>query len=719
MKTNRRGSLAALAAAAVVVTSATIFAQGPAPSPEDKKLQELWKDFVHYIRIARPQLAQSFGQALLESGAEARDIYRLAAQTPGSTAILGRATRLAGMKEIVDKLRKVIEQGYEDLRSDPQEIAAAIEMLGGTIRGFEIAARRLATSGEYAMPQLIQKLTDPQTPGRLRENIIVALPRLGKAAVRPLSVALQTSDPKLQEVLANALGQIEYPHAAPRLKELSVREGILPRVKRAAELALIACAGESALKKSVAALYYDHALNYYYRRESVSPDVRYKTANVWYWTEGLGLNYKPVPREIFCDIYAMRMSRLALRHDGEFYPAVSLWIAANLNRAARLPDGASDPTYGENTPSAKFFALASSARYLQDVLGRALRDGNSAVAIGAIKALAETAGAKNLVSPVSGGSQPLVAALGYGDRHVRFLAAVSLANALPDKRFAGYELVVPQLVEALRQTGKKTALLIVEDQDQRNIIKDALRGAGWRLIDKSAIGEAIAAAHASAGVDVAVLGTRPDARAAVMRFRQDPALVMLPVVAVGRSQSLRDLAQADGRVVLVDKPVAVAAALDQAAKLAAGKEMLPKDAAAWVVRAAEAIRNLGLTGNTVFNIARAEGSLVAALDDEREAVRLAASRALAVMQSASAQRAIASRAVDARTPERVRVAAFKDLAASLRRYGNLLSEELSQAVVEVVGGQGSGELLTAAAQSLGAMNLPSEKIKSLIARTAN
>ena len=95
--------------------------------------------------------------------------------------------------------------------------------------------------------------------------------------------------------------------------------------------------------------------------------------------------------------------------------------------------------------------LASSAKYLQDVLARALNDRNADVANGAIVALAETAGAKNLVEPVSGGAQPLVEVLTYPDRHVRFLAAVSLANALPETRFTGHELVMPQLIQAVRR----------------------------------------------------------------------------------------------------------------------------------------------------------------------------------------------------------------------------------------------------------------------------
>lgn len=721
MRTNRRCTLAALLIVVAILSAATVSGQ-EAPSPEGKKLKELWADFLHYIKIARPALAESFGKAVLAyPDVKPKDLYLLQRETPGSTAVLGRGSRLPGLKDIVNRLRKAFDEGYHHLRSDPAEIANAIDKLAGTMREYTNAAERLKDSGEYALPQLIQRLSDPEITPVLQERIIVLLSRMGKTAVRPLTVALQTSDPKLQEVIANALGDIQYPHAAARLKELSERKGVLARIRLSARRALATCAGQGALTKSVAELYYDQAIKYYYQRESISPDPRYPTGNVWYWGNGR-LGYKVVPREIFCDVYAMRMARMALQHDENFYPAVSLWVAANLKRAADLPPGTVDPTYGENTPSQNYFALSSSAKYLQAVLARGLKDNNSAVASGAIRALAETAGAKNLVTPVAGGSQPLVEALGYPDREVRFLAALSLANALPDAPFTGHELVVSQLVEAMRQTGQKTALLIVADDERNNVLKAALRTAGYQVIDRSDPTQALAAAHRSAGIDVAVLSTKPDPTFVITQFRQDPLFVTLPVVVSGGTEVLRHFAAKDGRTELIRADAddtTIAAALAKASKLSGGEEMTPDAAGRWAILAANAVQRLGETGNEVLRTTRAEKPLIAMLDDERAEVRLAGSEALAVMQSAAAQQAIAALTVNPDASENVRVEAFGDLSASLRRYGNQLTEDLSQAVLDVVSGEGSPELLNAAAQALGAMNLPSEQIKSLILRTSN
>jgi len=686
-------------------------------SPE--KLAKLWGDLLHYIKIARGELALSYGKAILAANVDPRDLYHLSVDTPGAQATLVRGSRLTGMAETIAAIRRLIEQGYEAERSDPDEIAASIDALGGTLRGYELAKSRLQRSGEYAMPQLIQKLMDDQTSPMLRERIVALLPSMGKAAVRPLSVALQAKDDRFLEIVANALGRIEYYFAAPRLKELAERKGLLQRTRDVANAALIACAGREALNKSAAELFYQAALAYYDRAESLLPDARYDTANVWYWKEGLGLTYKPVPREIFCDVYAMRMARLTLVHDPEFYPAVGLWIAANLRKEADLPTGATDATRGENQPGAKYYALAGGPSFAQDVLLRALKDEDSAVAIGAIEALAQTAGAKSLVQPVAGGAQPLVQALSYPDRHVRFLAATSLVRALPAKRFEGYELVMPVLVEALRQTGTKTALLLAEDEAQRNSLKDAIRAAGYELIEQAEPTLALKQARDSAGVDVIVVGSKPDGREVLAMVRRDPALAALPMVVA--AQTLRDLAELDARVVVIPaaaKPGKVADALSQAGTLAAGKPMTPQQASHWAVRAAKCIHELGLTGNAVYDISRTRGALADALGDTRAEVRLAAADALSVMCSAEAQQAIVKLALGPNVPEADRIHAFGALSASLRRHGNQLTDQLSGEILEIVTGDGTAPLREAAAEAMGAMNLPSDKVRALFMRTA-
>ncbi|MCK5558302.1 MAG: hypothetical protein KAJ01_07990, partial [Candidatus Hydrogenedentes bacterium] len=413
-------------------------------------VKEQWGDLLHYINIARPKLAKSYAEALRDNEkVSPKQIYLLSVERPDSLKTLQKGANLEGLKDTVEKLRAKIEEGYKSWRSDPKQIEESIQMMSRSLRGYVIGKRRLKESGQYAIPLLIQALMDDKTPKLLKERIITMLHELGRNAVRAYSVGLQSRDLQLVGFLANALRQIEYPSALPRLREALKR----PKLKnpdnptrKIIVAAIIACAGgdRSALKKSPAELFYGLAEKYYDRADSLLPDndVEGARAFVWFWKEGTGLIARPVPAPILCDIYAMRMSRLALKHDPAFYPAVALWLSACIRREIDLPKGTTDPLWSKDMPKADFYALASSPRYLQMVLARALENSNVDIARRVIETMGVNTGAKALVKPISGGAQPLVSAMGYPDRNVRFLAAQTLALARPTKKFHGYQVVM-------------------------------------------------------------------------------------------------------------------------------------------------------------------------------------------------------------------------------------------------------------------------------------
>ena len=62
------------------------------------------------------------------------------------------------------------------------------------------------------------------------------------------------------------------------------------------------------------------------------------------------------------------------------------------------------------------------------------------------------------------------------------------------------------------------------------------------------------------------------------------------------------------------------------------------------------------------------------------------------------------------------MAAYASLSESVRLSGNQLTEKQIKAVIDVVTAKGDLKIREAAAQTLGALNLPSEKIKELIVK---
>ncbi|HUS48467.1 MAG TPA: HEAT repeat domain-containing protein [Phycisphaerae bacterium] len=707
----------------------------PAAQPEGKDLEALWNDLLHYIQVARPDLALSYGKAILDNPDAAGQLFILASKTPGARAELGRAARNEQLKPVIGKIVRMIEKGYTAERSDPARIAQAIEMLGGSSREFQIACERLLKSGEYAMPQLITKLRSPDAPESLKDRIVTFLPSMKLEAVRPLAEALQSDDPLLLRRLATVLGQIGYPHAAPMLMDVLQSPQLkapakaapgagrsMEAVRTAVQAALVACAGKEAINKTVTHLYYELAEQYYYRAESLQSDPRAEQGNVWFWQKDLGLTYKSVPREIFCDVYAMRYARVSLDRDANLGAAVSLWLAAYLRKEADLPAGAKDPTQADDRPPAKFFGLASGPKYLLEVLARGLKDKDVPVAIGAIGALARTGGAKSLATAASGGTQPLVDAMSFPDGRVRFFAAVTLAASSPTEQFVGWQMVIPTLNDALRMSGSKRGILVADSSDLGNKVKGLMRAGGWDVVEAAEPGPAIAAAMDVGGADVIVLVDKANAAGAVQAFRREAMTAKATVIAIGRQKpALAKLAETDKSLVILAGDAGdaeISAALSAAAKSGPQTGLTEEEAGRWAIKAAQVVRALGLEQNKVLAADSALLPLAGLLGDKRAEVRLAAAAALAVMSKPPAQQAIVQLALSGDADEKVRVAAFHSATESVRRFGNLLTEAQSTAVLEAVSAGGSPELRDAAAQLLGALNLPSEKIKSLILQTA-
>jgi len=717
---------------AVILAGATTAAwaqDAAAPAPDQPSLEEMWHDFVQFVRIAQPKGALGTARGIIarKDDPDARKaLYLLSIgmqDAPGLDAqgILRQAENLDDtLVEPARTMRTMIEQGYEVLRRDPDRIAEAIAMLARHERAARIGAERLTMSGQYAVPQLLQAVRAQDNSDLARGRIAALLPEMGRPVIRPLAVALQTRDADLLEVLAGALTKTPYPHAAPRLREALAREGLLDRTRAVLRRALRACGGEEALQLSPAEVFLRTAERYYYQRESLLPDARLDAANVWYWRNDR-LEFTPVPRPIFCYVYAMRYTRLALEHDPGLERAVGLWVAAYFQRELHLPDGAKDPLAPAHR--ARYYALASGAGYLQDVLQRALRDGQTQMALRGIQELARTAGAHSLAhSGAAGEIGPLLAALHYPDRRVRLLAALSLANALPAGPFDGAERVMYTLKTALGLTGGQTAVVAVTDDEARNRVVAALRAAGYEVLVGAEPRRVLRQARAGQGLDLLVIGSARQDLSMLRAVRKDVLLSMPPAIVLGGTPEARSVAE-DDRLSRLHDPAddddqAIVAAAAKAVTLGGSEPMDPAEAVDWAVRAARALRRLALSGTTAYDVSQALPALAQATRHESPKLRTAAAEALAMLAAPQAQQAVAALALDAAAAEQVRLAAYDALSDSARRFGSHVTDAQAGRIVDVVTGGDSRALREAAAEALGALDLASDKIKTLITSAA-
>lgn len=436
----RQKTLAAILAI-VLFGAGAVFAQ---------TLEDNWNDFLHYTRIGRLDLAKGYAQAILTGEPDPVQMLALAEENRPGYMLLLKIIETPHDPELAEfgrKLLAVIEEGRFTRRADPKVIVGEIKRLSGTQRGRLAAVRRLENAGEYAIMYMLDAMADPARKDEL-PNIVWALPQVGRDAIRPLAAALQTDDVAIKSEIIIALGKgsLRYPQTLAYLKYVLEKDDS-PQLRSLAEES-IKQIDPSALQVSAAELFYHLAESYYYHFESLQPAEDANFANIWFWDpSGRRLTREKVDKSYFNELMAMRACEWALKADVEFGRAIGLWLAAFFKAEST---GVDMPEYfGGAHADATVYATTAGPEYLHQALARAVKDKNAYVTLGVVEALAANAGEKSLLYRV-GVDQPLVQALSFDDRAVRYSAAIAIAEAGPKEDFPETKLVVENLAEAIR-----------------------------------------------------------------------------------------------------------------------------------------------------------------------------------------------------------------------------------------------------------------------------
>jgi len=424
----------------IVLVSGLGFCQ----SPEDD-----WNDFLHYTAIGRFDLAAGFARNLIESNPDPVVLLELSDSNPNGYGILLRMySTNKELKEVSGQILDIIERGRFIRRTDAKIIMQEIKRLSSTIRGRLAAEQRLKNAGEYAIPYMLEALADESRKDELA-NIADALGKIGRDAIRPLVSALQMDNAAAKAEVIRALGEIGYPQSLGYLKYVSEKDQ--SEQLRGLALEAIEKIDSSAAKVPAAQLLFSLAEGYYYHTESLAPATDYDFANIWFWEEGgRNLVRQEVDKAYFNELMAMRTCEWALKADENLGKAIALWLAAFFKAESA---GLAQPAYfGAGHADAMTYATTAGPEYLHQALERALNENNAYVALGVVEALAANAGEKSLLWRV-GTEQPLVKALSFDDRAVRYSAAIAIGSAGPTSDFMGSTLVIENLAEAASRKG--------------------------------------------------------------------------------------------------------------------------------------------------------------------------------------------------------------------------------------------------------------------------
>lgn len=415
---------------------------------QDRNLADDWNDFLHYSKIGRLDLAKGYAQAILDSDPDPVALLKLSQDNPQGYDLAMQmvdTAKDAELKGLAKDLLAVIERGRFIRRSDPQIIVEEIRRLSSdTVRGRMNATRRLKNAGEYAIPFMLEAMADPARQDEL-QNIIEALPKIGRLAIRPLVAALQMQNAAVKAEIIRALGKIGYPQSLPYLRYVTEKD---PSTElRDLAMESIRQIDPRAASAPAAALFFQLGEKYYYHDDSLAPQEGAPIANIWFWdADAERLTRSEVSPLYFNELMSMRCCEWSLKSEEQFGLAIGLWLAGFFKAEAT---GLAMPDYfGESHADALVYATTAGPEYLHQTLARAINDDNAAVALGAVEALATNAGEKSLMYTM-GPAQPLLQALSFNDQAVRYSAAIAIANAGPRQDFNESRLVVQNLAAAL------------------------------------------------------------------------------------------------------------------------------------------------------------------------------------------------------------------------------------------------------------------------------
>ena len=410
-------------------------------------LKEDLNDFLHYTAIGRFELANSYGEQLVESQPDPTQLLELIEKDEyqdGYRLLLKMHEDSDELRDISGQILGLIEEGRYIRRTDPKIISQEIQRLSTTIKGRIAAEQRLRNAGEYAIPQMLAAIADPDRKNEM-PYITEALPKIGRPAIRPLIAALQMQDIAVKVEIIRALGKIGYYEPLAYLK-YEIENTNSDVIRTQANSAIMQIDG-SALKIPAAQLFFRLGENYYNQDDSLASPAEYDFANVWFWdADKQALIRQEVNKDYFDELMAMRTCEWTLKADPKAGKAIGLWIAAFF-RAESVGEPMPD-YFGPGHADAMTYATTAGAEYLHQALERALKDNDAYVALGVVEALAVNAGEKSLLYRL-GTELPLAKALSFEDQKVRYSAAIAFAEANPVMDFVGSDFIIENLSEAV------------------------------------------------------------------------------------------------------------------------------------------------------------------------------------------------------------------------------------------------------------------------------
>lgn len=716
-------SLTLLAGAATALNPSTAIAATSQAQPDESQSAqqlELLRDFIHFVKIARFDVAADLGNRLLDTGISDEQFVDLVEQSREQQRFeeaVAAALRVPVLEPVAAQLESLFRDGKLSRARNPEEIARNIALLTEGLRARSIARERLMFAGEYAMPQLLDAYLQ-QKDLALKAQVQRLMVDMGRQAIAPLMTALPSLDATSQEAVAEVLGLIPYRTSLPVLVDVYQSTGN-DAVRQATGRAISRLGGNPA--SNVAEMYALLANSYYSEPAELTsfPGEDYQL--VWNFDPGLGLVMVPVSTPVYHEAMTMRLAERALGLDPQNDETLALWVASNYSRHFDTPDAYENPMYASDRRSADYFGIAVGPEIDQLVLRRGIDSRDTPLVRSAISAIAQTAGSRMLWGQEVDGRFPLLEALNYQNRRVQFETALALGKAQPAESFNGSERVIPLLASAVKDASARYAVVLTgEDRESYDQYRASLERAGFTVLPPApeGLGQLEAAIAETPTIDLIVSAQGFDnTLLSIETARNDNKTSVAPVLALMGPDDVVPMQRQYGR----DQSVGVRrqsisgsafdSSVESLLQVASGGPINSDEAEEYAIRSIDVLRNLAISNNQVLNISDAASILIDVLEQVDGFTMLDIAEIISYMPQDKAQQSIFDRAMS--SSDDLKVEMLTIVADSGKRYGNQLNNRQIRRLIELAQSDNQ-ELAATAAATMGALEVDNDTLLQLI-----
>jgi HEAT repeat protein len=646
---------------------------------------EFWDAVKFSLNVGRSEDAATYLDRLLESNPP-DDLLITIRERDGAKVF----PKLAVTPELSAKGRVLLERvekaALEHARR-PDRIQKFIGYLTKSPEHRGYAIGQLRNAGPDAVPFLLATLRDPAMAEH-HSTILQAMHQLTATALPPLVAALESEDPDVMRQVIHVLGVIGNRDTVPSLRfiaesadmpapiQLAAREAVSRIIgKRYADLP---AANDELVAQARA--YYEHRVEF---RET-SPGV----VRLWRWVPREGLKGEEVPLSNAEESLGLAHCRQALALDPNFEPAQVALLSLALDKA--FERAGVDQPLPEGPGRIAAESLAAGPELLTKVLVQALDEGRPAVAIGALKSLAQNGNA-TIFAAQNGRPSAISMALSSPDRRIQFAAAEAALGARPQQPYPGTSLIVPILARSLVAEGPRKAIVIDPDTARGGALASLVQEAGYecQTVPNARHGFAIVAE--SADYELILIDPKihdPNLSLTIAQFRSDPRTSGIPIVVLGDRADDDVLSKFERRYPRVKaflRPTTIDTLKQQLDPFLASlvsKPLTPAERAEHARRAATWFSALARGEIRGVDLRPAEPALIAALGNETIAPDVIV--ALGRLPGEKAQFALAQLVLDDAAAAPLRVAAAKEIAHSVRQFGSALTKKHIAALVELM-----------------------------------